>query len=134
MGSGGGNKPNVTLNLGAIPNRWMAHEAMLAGLELKPLGREWTWTEIKASQGRNSMNWFYAIAEYTPLINWLDDSKDPPNSTRCNRLPVCGKSLNSAVEIYTVRMGVIYILIRKFMLLSHSFLIMLTPPLPMLIP
>ena len=60
----------------------MAHEAMLSRLELKPLGKEWTWTEIKASQGRKSMTWFYAMMEYILFIKWLDDSKDLPKLTK----------------------------------------------------
>jgi len=34
---GGGNVQNLTSDNGAIPSRWMAYEAMLAGLEMIPL-------------------------------------------------------------------------------------------------
>lgn len=32
---GGGNRENITLDLGHIPLLWMRHEAMVAGLRLK---------------------------------------------------------------------------------------------------
>jgi hypothetical protein len=86
--SGGGNLENTTSDNGAIPSRWMAYEAMLAGLEMTPF-----WGGIKARDlepniGKDPMTCIYKLLEclfvkwevhserYPPLLT--SDEKPPP--------------------------------------------------------
>ncbi|KAJ7190200.1 hypothetical protein GGX14DRAFT_382467 [Mycena pura] len=77
---------NTTSDNGGVPSRWMAYEAMLAGLEMSPLrnlGNE----DLKGRRPTNSMTWFYNLVEYIPL-KWADDSVSPlmtPNDEDKNR-------------------------------------------------
>jgi hypothetical protein len=76
--SGGGSVENKTSDNGAIPSRWMAYEAMLAGLEMTPF-----WGGIKAKDlqpniGEDSMVHFYKLIEYLYFIKWEDHSESHP--------------------------------------------------------
>jgi hypothetical protein len=76
--SGGGNVENRTSENGAIPSRWMAYEAMLAGLEMTPF---WDGIKVKdlvPNTGKDSMTHFYKVFEYIFPIRWEDHSESRP--------------------------------------------------------
>ena len=85
--SGGGNVENKTSDNGAIPSRWMAYEAMLAGLEMTPF-----WGGIKAKDlqpniGEDSMAHFYKLIEYLYFIKWEDHSESHAPLLNSDKLP-----------------------------------------------
>jgi hypothetical protein len=87
--SGGGSVANKTSDNGANPSRWMAHEAMLAGLEMTPL-----WGGIKAKDlqpniGEDSMTLFYRLIERLYFIKWEDHSESDPPLLTGDKLPAC---------------------------------------------
>ncbi|KAF7349705.1 hypothetical protein MSAN_01697300 [Mycena sanguinolenta] len=78
---GGGRRTNLTSDNGSVPSRWMAHQAMLAGLEMSPFRRTFVEEDFTGLRPTSSMTWFYKFFEYVPLgIAWADDSK-PPSAT-----------------------------------------------------
>ena len=66
--SGGGRTENTTSDNGAIPSRWMAYEAMLAGLEMTPFWGGIKVKDLEPNIGRDSMTWVYKLLEYIPII------------------------------------------------------------------
>ncbi|KAF7349700.1 hypothetical protein MSAN_01696800 [Mycena sanguinolenta] len=75
---GGGRRMNLTSDNGGVPSRWMAHQAMLAGLEMTPFWRTFEKQDFTGLPPTNSMTWFYKFFEYAPLrISWADDSVPP---------------------------------------------------------
>jgi hypothetical protein len=76
--SGGGGVENKTSDNGAIPSRWMAYEAMLAGLVMKPFWGGIIAKDLQPNIGEDSMTRFYKLIEYLYFIKWEDHSEDRP--------------------------------------------------------
>ncbi|KAJ7250781.1 hypothetical protein C8J57DRAFT_1078763 [Mycena rebaudengoi] len=77
---GGGNTDNITSDNGAVSSRWMAYEAMLAGLEMTPFQKSLALHDLTGNPPTDSMNGFYKLFEYVPLvppIKWVDLSVSP---------------------------------------------------------
>ncbi|KAN0128870.1 Uncharacterized alpha/beta hydrolase domain (DUF2235) domain containing protein [Lactarius tabidus] len=75
---GGGNVKNRTSENGAIPSRWMAYEAMLAGLEMTPFCGGITVKDLEPKIRKESMKRLYKLLEIVPFIKWEDHSKGRP--------------------------------------------------------
>ena len=76
--SGGGNVKNKTSDNGAIPSRWMAYEAMLAGLEMTPFQDGIRVKDLEPKIGKESMTRLYTPLEYVFFFKWEDHSEDRP--------------------------------------------------------
>ncbi|KAF7349702.1 WD40 repeat-like protein [Mycena sanguinolenta] len=71
---GGGRRMNLTCDNGGVPSRWMAYEAMLAGLEMTPFRRTFVHQDFTGNIPTTSMTLFYNFFEYAPLgIAWAKD-------------------------------------------------------------
>ncbi|THV05778.1 hypothetical protein K435DRAFT_646626 [Dendrothele bispora CBS 962.96] len=68
---------NVTSDAGAVSSRWMAYEAMLAGLQMTAFSKRLTLEHFIGHAPHNSMSRFYRSIEYFPLIKWSDPSVTP---------------------------------------------------------
>ena len=75
--SGGGSIENITSDNGAIPSRWMAYEAMLAGLEMASFWDGFKVKNLEPNTGNDSMTRFYKLLEYFP-IRWEVHSESHP--------------------------------------------------------
>lgn len=76
--SGGGNVKNRTSDNGAIPSRWMAYEAMLAGLDMKSFRDGIKVKDLEPKIGGLSMKCFYRFLENMPGIKWERHSEGRP--------------------------------------------------------
>jgi hypothetical protein len=74
--SGGGKRFNTTSDNGGVPSRWMAYEAMLAGLEMSPFRKHLGNEDLAGRRPTSSMTRLYKILECVPL-QWADDSVSP---------------------------------------------------------
>ncbi|KAJ7613528.1 hypothetical protein FB45DRAFT_759109 [Roridomyces roridus] len=89
---GGGKQTNFTSDNGAVPSRWMAYEAMLAGLDMLPFKRNVGTQDLTGRPPSNSMTVFYKIFEYFPFLAWADPALSPlepypgPRFLRCATL------------------------------------------------
>ena len=84
--SGGGRTENTTSDNGAIPSRWMAYEAMLAGLEMTPFWGGFRAEDLKPTIGKDSMICIYKLLEYLP-IKWEVHSESHPPLVRSDEEP-----------------------------------------------
>ncbi|KAN0129047.1 Uncharacterized alpha/beta hydrolase domain (DUF2235) domain containing protein [Lactarius tabidus] len=75
---GGGNIKNITSDNGAIPSRWMAYEAMLAGLEMAPFRDVITAKNLEPKIGKESMTFLYALMEYVIPVKWENHTETRP--------------------------------------------------------
>jgi hypothetical protein len=75
--SGGGRRINFTSDNGGVPSRWMAYEAMLAGLEMTPFSKNFAKQDLTGRPPTSSMTGFYKFVEYVPLTLWMDQSVSP---------------------------------------------------------
>ncbi|KAF7366783.1 WD40 repeat-like protein [Mycena sanguinolenta] len=67
---GGGNMPNIELNLSSVPLLWMENEATSAGLRLKPRadGGRWKTSDLKQCSTHESLKgFFWRLVEHLPL-------------------------------------------------------------------
>ncbi|KAJ7845823.1 hypothetical protein B0H14DRAFT_2248129, partial [Mycena olivaceomarginata] len=64
---GGGRRINFTSANGGIPSRWMAYEAMLAGLEMTPFHKNFAKQDLTGRPPTTSMTGFYKFFEYISL-------------------------------------------------------------------
>ncbi|KAN0129054.1 Uncharacterized alpha/beta hydrolase domain (DUF2235) domain containing protein [Lactarius tabidus] len=71
---GGGHLENTTSDNGAVPSRWMAYEAMLAGLEMAPFWGGFNAKDLEPSIGKDSMTPIYNLLEYS-FIKWESHSE-----------------------------------------------------------
>ncbi|KAJ7612693.1 hypothetical protein FB45DRAFT_759713 [Roridomyces roridus] len=81
---------NFTSDNGAVPSRWMAYEAMLAGLEMAPFKRNVGTQDLTGLPPSKSMTFLYNIIEYLPLVSWTDPSVspiDPPDGVEPRPVP-----------------------------------------------
>ena len=86
--SGGGSVENETSDNGAIPSRWMAYEAMLAGLEMTPFRGGFKEKDLKPKIGEDSMALSYKLLEYLPfVIKWEDHSESHPPLLNSDKFP-----------------------------------------------
>ena len=76
--SGGGRIENTTSDNGAIPSRWMAYEAMLAGLEMTPFWGGFKAEDLQLNIGKDSMTRFYKLLEYLPIKWEVHSERHPP--------------------------------------------------------
>ena len=76
--SGGGRIENTTSDNGAIPSRWMAYEAMLAGLEMTPFWGGFKAEDLEPKIGKDSMTCFYKLLEYLPIKWEVHSERHPP--------------------------------------------------------
>jgi hypothetical protein len=103
FGSGGGRRINFTSDNG-VPSRWMAYEAMLAGLEMTPFHENFAEQDLTGRPPTTSMTGFYKFFEYVPLISWADPSVSPvdnasvPKFTRCDTFSCFSNSRRTDVR------------------------------------
>ncbi|KAF8960786.1 hypothetical protein BDZ97DRAFT_1831829 [Flammula alnicola] len=79
---GGGNQPNVDLNLGRTPFLWMSFEAVSSGMRLQPSEVEWPWDKL--DEVKESLTSVWWVLEWIPFfIKRLSykDPKDPAATT-----------------------------------------------------
>ncbi|KAJ3478000.1 hypothetical protein NLI96_g10066 [Meripilus lineatus] len=79
---GGGSTENRTLDNAAIPSLWMANQAMLAGLSLKPSKVNWVEEKLRTMCPTDSMKWFYRPIEILPVKRLKFHSQHVPSSTQ----------------------------------------------------
>ncbi|KAJ7711633.1 hypothetical protein B0H16DRAFT_596655 [Mycena metata] len=82
--SGGGNRVNISLDLGGVPLLWMENEAISAGLHLHPrnLKRLWNWEEITTDKPTESLKGlFWWSLERIPLSRSTYNLKRPEETT-----------------------------------------------------
>ena len=85
--SGGGRVENTTSDNGAIPSRWMAYEAMLAGLEMTPFWGGFNVKDLEPNIGKDSMTRFYKLLEYLPIKWEVHSERHPPLLTNDEEPP-----------------------------------------------
>ena len=76
--SGGGRIENTTSDNGAIPSRWMAYEAMLAGLEMTPFWGGIKVKDLEPNIGKDSMTRIYKLLEYISIKWEVHSERRPP--------------------------------------------------------
>jgi hypothetical protein len=99
--SGGGHLENTTSDNGAIPSRWMAYEAMLAGLEMTPFWGGIKVKDLEPNIGSDSMTRIYKLLEYL-FFKWEDHSESHPPLLTSEEEPPQRNFLRSAVSLSLV--------------------------------
>ncbi|KAJ7202268.1 hypothetical protein GGX14DRAFT_570775 [Mycena pura] len=111
---GGGNRKNISLDLGGVPLLWMENEATSAGLHLHPRNDVWKWEDIKREKPFESLTgpfwWFLEkipLARSTYNVDKLDETISWPPHQGKGRLIVKDQLIHASVafkyDIYRPR-------------------------------